>query len=120
MIQDKFLRFVDIEKIAMGTFPDATDKTVALETVKNMGRHSYASFDSTITNSGWKDVPVSWMLTLMDFIVPTEVQRKYIETIEKETGKKVDVHELQTGHGPATTAPEKVAEIVVKILEAGN
>ena len=82
-----------------------------------MGRHSNLSFKSKITHSGWKDVPVSWILPKNDFIIPPDVQRKYVDTIERESGRKVDLHTLEAGHCPSWTVPEKVAELLVKIVE---
>jgi hypothetical protein len=89
----------------------------AIEVIKSMGKHSNLSFKSQITHSGWKDVPVSWILTELDFIISPDVQRGYIETIERETGRKVDLHIMATGHSPTATKPEEVAAILLKIVQ---
>ena len=90
----------------------------ARQIVQSMGHHSNLSFESKVTHSGWKDVAVSWILTEMDFIVPVDVQKGYIELIEKEGNKKVDVHVLKAGHAPNASVPGELAEVLVKIFGA--
>jgi pimeloyl-ACP methyl ester carboxylesterase len=116
-LQDNFLRFLDLETIAKGTFPDYPLDS-ALAVVRSMGRHSNASFTSKVTYEGWREVAVSWILCERDFIIPPDVQRGYIETIGRESGRDVDLHVLDTGHSPNTTAPEALAEVLVKIVAA--
>ncbi|KAJ9614613.1 hypothetical protein H2200_002750 [Cladophialophora chaetospira] len=117
--EDHFIRFVNVQMIAQGTIPDM-DQTIAVEFIKSMGRHSNLSFTSKATHSGWKNVPVSWILTEQDFIVAPDLQKSYIKRIEEESGQKVDLHVLATGHAPNASAPEKVAEVLVKVLALEN
>ena len=113
-LQDHYLRFVDIETIARGTFPDM-DLPLAIANVSSMGRHSNLSFTSKVTHAGWKEVPVSWILCELDYIIAPDVQKAYVKRIEEEGGKKVDLCSLATGHAPNATAPEKLAEVLVEI-----
>ncbi|KIW62374.1 hypothetical protein PV04_10554 [Phialophora macrospora] len=115
--EDNFLRFVDVEAVAKGTFPDYP-LDLAVGVVRSMGRHSNASFTSKVTREGWRDVAVSWILCERDFIIPPDLQRGYIERIGRESGRDVDLHLLDTGHCPNITAPEALAEVLVKIVAA--
>ena len=81
-----------------------------------MGRHSNLSFTSKATHSGWKNAPVSWILCEQDFIIAPDVQKGYIKRIEEESGRKVDLYTLATGHAPNATAPEQLAEVLAKIV----
>ncbi|ETI20245.1 hypothetical protein G647_08279 [Cladophialophora carrionii CBS 160.54] len=115
--EDNFLRFLDIETIAKATFPDYP-LDLALSQVRAMGRHSNASFTSKVTYEGWRDVAVSWILCERDLIIPPAVQRGYIDRIGQESGREVDLHVLDAGHCPNVTAPEALAEVLVKIVQA--
>ncbi|OAP55372.1 hypothetical protein AYL99_10345 [Fonsecaea erecta] len=117
--KDGFLRLVGIDIIAKATFPDLDfDKAVA--TVKSMSRHSARSFASEVTYAGYQHVPVSFIVCENDMIIPPDVQRGYIEMIGRESGREVDVHTLPTGHCPNTTAPNKLAKVIVQIATASE
>ncbi|OCT48128.1 hypothetical protein CLCR_04260 [Cladophialophora carrionii] len=115
--KDNFLRFLDVETIAKATFPDYP-LDLALGQVRAMGRHSNASFTSKVTYEGWRDVAVSWILCERDLIIPPAVQRGYIDRIGQESGREVDLHVLDAGHCPNVTAPEALAEVLVRIVQA--
>ncbi|EXJ69546.1 uncharacterized protein A1O5_07582 [Cladophialophora psammophila CBS 110553] len=117
--KDGFHRLVGIETIAQATFPDLElDKAVAV--VKHMTRHSAVSFAGEITHAGYKHVPVSYIVCENDMIIPPEMQRGYIEKIQRESGRDVDVHTLNTGHAPNTTAPDQLANVIVRIAAAAS
>ncbi|KIW22402.1 uncharacterized protein PV07_12290 [Cladophialophora immunda] len=115
--EDGFLRLVGTDIIAKATFPDLEfDKAVA--TVRSMSRHSALSFASEVTYPGYKHVPVSFIVCENDMIIPPDLQRGYIEMIRRESGSAVDVHTLNTGHCPNTTAPDQLAKVIVQIAAA--
>ncbi|OAL39241.1 hypothetical protein AYO20_01559 [Fonsecaea nubica] len=117
--KDGFLRLVGVETIAKATFPDLDfDKAVAV--VKTMSRHSALSFASKVTYPGYKHVPVSFIMCANDMIVPPDLQRGYIDMIQRESGRDVDVHTLDTGHCPNTTAPDQLAKLIVDIAAASS
>ncbi|KNG83193.1 hypothetical protein ANOM_008829 [Aspergillus nomiae NRRL 13137] len=73
-------------------------------------RHSAVSFTNPLSYAGYKDVPVAYLLCADDKVIPAQVQKQQIEIIEKETGRKVDVTVIPTGHIPIASAPEKVVD----------
>ena len=80
-----------------------------------MSEHSRISFEGRLTYPGYKDVPVSYMMCESDMIVPSDMQLRIIETVERETGKTVDVHNIPTDHFPYLSAPDTVVTVVRRV-----
>ncbi|MCJ1435194.1 hypothetical protein MMC27_004566 [Xylographa pallens] len=76
--------------------------------VKKFVRHSAVSFSNELTYAGYKDIPVSWLLCEDDLTIPAETQKEAIEMIEKESGEKVDVTRIKSGHCPNVSKPQEV------------
>jgi pimeloyl-ACP methyl ester carboxylesterase len=108
------MRLSNLDTIAKFSFPDM-DFDRALAVAQSMPNHSAISFRGKVTYPGYRFSPVSWIFCENDFIIPPETQQKYIDRIQEETGKQVDVHPLATGHCPNSSAPEKLADLIVKI-----
>lgn len=89
----------------------------AYENTLNFAHHSAASFMEKVTQLAYTEVPVSYLLCQRDLIVSPELQRGYIKVLE-EGGQKVSVVELDSGHCPNWSIPEKLAEVIVG--EAGK
>jgi hypothetical protein len=83
--------------------------------VKKMPPHSAVSFSGELTYVGYKDLPASYLLREMDLAIPPELQRFYIQLIEKESGNKVEVMSIKTGHAPNITAPEEVINWILDV-----
>lgn len=66
-------------------------------------QHSAISFGGELTYPGYKDVPVSYLFCENDLTIPAAVQKAGIETIEKESGNKVDVTSIKADHCPSIT-----------------
>ena len=116
-MQDGYIRILDVELIARSAFPELPFER-AFEIVKSMGRQSVLSFEGKVTYAGYRHVPVSWIFCENDAIISPTLQREYIQRIEEESGKRIDLHTLASGHSPNVTVPDKLAEILVKILAA--
>lgn len=106
-----------IEESARLTFSDLPFEE-AVEWVRKMPYHSAASFTGKLTYPGYKYVPVSYIFCEKDRILPPEFQRSCIETIEEESGRKVDVHNLNTAHCPNASAPDELAKVVIRAVTA--
>ncbi|KAI1171186.1 Alpha/beta hydrolase fold-1 [Nemania sp. FL0916] len=72
--------------------------------------HSAVSFTDPLTHAGYKDVPVSYLFCEDDLVVPVAVQKSEIEMLEKETGHKIDVTTIKSGHCPTSSCPDKVVD----------
>ncbi|KAJ9612416.1 hypothetical protein H2200_004013 [Cladophialophora chaetospira] len=68
------------------------------EIVKTFGKHSAISFENPLTYAGYKTIPCSYMVCETDLCIPPDVQREGIETIEQESGRKVDVTNTDADH----------------------
>ena|ERR1700744_1658669 len=104
-----------VEESAKLTFSDLPYEE-AKEWVRRMPYHSASSFDGKLSYPGYNNIPVSYIFCEKDVILPPEFQSSVIEGIERESGKKVDVHNLNTGHCPNVSAPEELAMVVVRAI----
>lgn len=82
-----------------------------------MSTHSSTSFANALTYAGYKDVPVSYLVCEQDVIIPPKNQRAMIEMIERESGNKVDVGSIQSGHCANMTELPTVVEWIVQLAE---
>ena len=105
------------EESAKLTFSDLPYEE-AKEWVRRMPYHSAPSFEGKLTYPGYNSIPVSFVFCDEDVILPPDFQSSVIENIERESGEKVDVHDLNTGHCPNASAPEGLAAVVVKAIGA--
>jgi pimeloyl-ACP methyl ester carboxylesterase len=77
--------------------------------------HSAISFGGALTYAGYKDIPVSYLFCEDDLTIPAKNQLEGIALIEKESGKKVVVTSIKTGHGPHASAPQKVIDWILDV-----
>lgn len=84
---------------------------------KKTKEHSVATFAEPLKYPGYKDVPVSYLIAEDDTVIAPEKQRQVIERIEKESGAKVDVHNVKTGHSGYILNPDEVTKVIVKVAE---
>lgn len=87
--------------------------------VKRFSRHSAVSFAGKLTHAGYKDIPVSYLLCEEDLTIPPQNQRDGIELIERESGKKVDVTRIKSGHCPVVSMPQKVVDWILDVAQKG-
>lgn len=106
-----------VEESAKLTFSDLPFEE-AKDWVRKMPYHSAPSFEGKLSYPGYNTIPVSFIFCEKDVILPPDFQRSVIETIEKESGNKVDVHHLNAGHCPNASAPQELASVVVKAVAA--
>jgi len=70
-----------------------------------------------LTYAGYEVVPVSWLFCEDDELVPPKIQSTGIELIEKESGGKVDVTYIKSGHCPNISMPEKVVDWLESLVK---
>ncbi|KAI1158869.1 alpha/beta-hydrolase [Nemania serpens] len=68
-----------------------------------------------IQHAAWREIPVSFIYTTNDVLVPIHYQKNFVETLEKE-GRQVQTFELVSGHSPNFTATEGVLDVVKKVV----
>lgn len=110
------MRLINLALVAQATWPDLEFEK-ALAIAQNMPQHSALSYAGELTYAGYRYIPASFIVCENDLIVPPDTQRKYIETIKDATGKEVDVHSINSGHGLTPSSTDKVANIVVEIAK---
>lgn len=104
------------ELSAKYTFSDLPFEN-GLALAKQMPHHSAISFNGKLTYPAYKDVAVSYITCTQDFCVPLELQRSMIQLIEKESGRKVHVQELVSGHCPMSSRPVDTAKLITTAVE---
>jgi hypothetical protein len=92
----------------------------ALVWVKRFGQHSGPSFGGKLTYPGYNDVAVSYMFCENDKCVIPEAQQAGIDTIEKSSGRKVDVYRYPVDHIPYFSAIETVIDAVNRAASEKN
>ena len=80
---------------------------------KKMPHHSSLSFEGELTYAGYKDIPATYIHTEQDVTVPTQGQYAMVEA----TGVQIRQLELDSGHCPSVSQPEKLGE---KLVEAAG
>ncbi|KAI1102857.1 alpha/beta-hydrolase [Jackrogersella minutella] len=114
-LDDKgYLYFDDVPKAALLTFSDVVDQTERVALVEKFQVHSSVSFANELTHAGYKDVPVSYLFCEIDQCVLPRLQKDGIDTIEKESGNKVDVTYVNAGHCPTATATQETVDWIVQ------
>lgn len=85
--------------------------------MKKFPQHSAVSFAGPLTHAGYKDIPVSYLFCEEDLIIPPAYQRAGIDLVERESGNKVDVTYVKSGHIPNNTKPQEVINWFVHLAE---
>ncbi|KAJ2971031.1 hypothetical protein NUW58_g9530 [Xylaria curta] len=107
-----FFHFTNPERTAARTFSDLP-KEEGLRLQERFALHSAVSFTNPLTHAGYRDVPVSYLHCEEDVVIPSKIQKREIELIEKESGRKVDVTNVKAGHCPNASVPEKVIDWII-------
>lgn len=68
-----------------------------------------------IKHAAWREIPVKYIYTTADMMVPLHYQQNVVEGVEK-AGVKVQTFELSTGHCPWLSDPKRVVDIVDKVV----
>ncbi|KIW13901.1 hypothetical protein PV08_06682 [Exophiala spinifera] len=88
--------------------------------VSDFAKHSAQSFLDPVTYTGYKDIPVSYLLCEEDLVGPPDLQRSWIEMIERESGRKVHVTAVQTGHMVNVTAEKEAVDWVLQLAKMAD
>ncbi|KIW18350.1 hypothetical protein PV08_02638 [Exophiala spinifera] len=115
-VEGEYMRHDPPEESAKLTFSDLPPE-VGVDWVKKMPLHSAPSFAGKLTHPGYKYVPVSWIFCEDDLILVPEFQRNCIEMIERESGNKVEVHNLKAGHCPNASVGVETAMLITRAIK---
>lgn len=69
----------------------------------------------TTPREPWRDIPVTYIFTTKDMTLPFDYQKCFVDGM-RENGVEVQTTTLETGHCPNLDAPEKITEIVEKVV----
>jgi hypothetical protein len=97
------------------TFSDLPEAE-ATELAKNMTIHSKRSFEEKLTYPGYNDVEVHYILCEKDKIIAPEHQRAMVGMIEQTSGRKVEVHPIESDHCPLYGRREELGRVLRGIV----
>ncbi|PYI07322.1 alpha/beta-hydrolase [Aspergillus sclerotiicarbonarius CBS 121057] len=83
---------------------------------RKLTRHSASAFPSELTHAGYRDIPVSWLLSEDDLCIPATLQRASMAMVERESGHRIDVTSIKAGHCPFISKPSLVTDWVLDIV----
>ena len=87
------------------------------DVVRGFAKHSARSFGNELTHAGYKNLPVSYLLTEKDMAGPPDFQRDMIATIEDASGNKVDVTPIAAGHMMNFSAEQETIEWLQQVCD---
>lgn len=91
-----------------------SDAEVYLDTLV---RWNFICVKQRIEHAAWREIPVKYIFTTADMMVPLHYQQSVVEGIEK-AGVKVDTFELNIGHCPWLSDSKAVVDIVDRVVSA--
>ena len=87
-----------------------------LKWVQRMSMQSSRSFGDKARYDAYRQIPVTYILCTKDEILPPDFQRERIEFLKGASGGNLDTFELDVGHCPNASAPEKTAHLVHRAI----
>ncbi|BBN05663.1 protein MpPSK [Marchantia polymorpha subsp. ruderalis] len=78
-------------------------------------RWNGAAMYQEVSQCAWRTIPVSYIYTSQDMIVPLDYQKSMVEELQKQ-GREVQTYQLETSHCPNLTATADVVDIVNKVV----
>jgi len=103
----------DHESMYKDIFPDLPDAEGRKYTAE-MENHSSACWHEVLTYPGYMFIPTTCVVPDNDMVIATSIQRENIARAQNE-GAKIIVHNVEAGHVPLLSMPEKVAEILISV-----
>ncbi|CAG8112415.1 unnamed protein product [Penicillium olsonii] len=97
-------------------WPDLPESE-ALVFAKQLTWQSRLSFDGKLTYSGYKYLPVSYILCGNDPVLSPAFQQQMIALLERENQQTVDVHTCKGTHCPNQGIPGTIAQIIRSISD---
>jgi hypothetical protein len=91
------------------------------ELVSNIKPLVIQTWEGQVGFEPWREVDATYIHTLADTPMPIDMQRMMVANVEKAMeedgkGKKLNTLEIEGGHEPFTTMPEKLGEVFRSIL----
>jgi len=80
-----------------------------------MPGHSAPSFGGALSYAAYKYIPVSYLVCEGDKVIAPALQKEIIARIEEESGAKVDVHTLNSGHCPNISVPKDLVAVIRRV-----
>ncbi|KAI0199114.1 alpha/beta-hydrolase [Astrocystis sublimbata] len=115
--EDGTCLFPDAKGLMVGPLHNESEASLAEieECIETLSRWNTKCMSQAADHAAWREIPVSWIHTLKDMVVPTMFQINMMGDIEK-AGHKVQAFEINAAHCPHLRATEHVIRIVEEIL----
>ncbi|KAJ8058870.1 hypothetical protein OCU04_011854 [Sclerotinia nivalis] len=108
----------DPKKLLVGSTPgDQVEEGDIEEYVATLSRwNGNAMYQKLKEREAWRDIEISYVLTLKDMTVFPDYQTSMVDAVKKE-GKEFKVYELETGHSPNLTRTDELVKIILEVAE---
>ncbi|KAF7877251.1 hypothetical protein EAF04_000935 [Stromatinia cepivora] len=108
----------DPKKLLVGSTPgDQVEEGEIEEYVATLSRwNGNAMYQKLKERAAWRDIEISYVVTLKDMTVFLDYQMSMVDAVKKE-GKEFKVYELETGHSPNLTMTDKLVKIILEVAE---
>lgn len=90
----------------------------ALEWARRARSHSTLSFLDPLTFNAVDHVPVTYIHTERDAIIPLEYQKAWVEKLKKKKAGNVSTVTIDAGHMANVTAPDVTAKGIIDAISA--
>ena len=84
---------------------------VAAEAIRNLAPQSLASFEQSVQDAAWRDIPSSYVVCTDDRAIPPHVQRRMAARATTTTS-------IDSDHSPFLSMPDRLADLLVELLGA--
>ena len=111
--QDKGYMIPKLSESAATVFSDLPSD-VGEHLMSMCQEQSASSFRGELSYPAYKQIPVSYIITAGDKVLPASLQEEIIQMVEKESGKTVPRNTLASGHAPHASQPETLAKVVME------
>lgn len=85
--------------------------------VSSLVRWNGRSMYQEVTQTAWREIPVTYIHTSQDMTVPLDYQESMVDRM-KEEGQEVHTFNLDTGHCPNVIKTEEIVDIVNEVAAA--
>lgn len=92
---------------------NAADKT---EYASRLKKHSRRTFDDCLTYPGYLHVPVTYLVSTDDIVIPPELQHQMVDAAIAK-GAKITRKEIYSDHCPMISHPEEVVQVLLEVAE---
>lgn len=83
--------------------------TVAAEAIRDLAPQSLSSFEQSVQDAAWRDIPSTYVVCTDDRAIPPHVQRRM-------STRATTTASIDSDHSPFLSVPDRLADLLVELL----